>query len=68
MRRDGAIIRRKIFMPEAKRRHVTVESERSEVAASPMLAADLVDNDTGLPLASRSDRVKFVELWCKQGS
>lgn len=46
-----------------------MEAEKLEVAALPLLADDVAENDTGLPAASEQEgRAKRVEQWCKHGS
>ena len=68
VRRDRATARRKILLPEARGQRITAETEEKELEQLPLPPADLAINDAGLPQASRSERAKFAELWCKQGS
>ena len=71
--RDQANVRRKFFVPEAKRRHITPaaeEEEKETMKKLGLVAADVLDNDTGLPAAAKdkNERAWFVEQWCKFGS
>ena len=66
--KDRAAVRRKILIPEAKRRRVTKEKEAEEVAQMLLPSADIASNDTGLPFPSSSKEAQLAEQWCKEGS
>ena len=68
VRRDRATVRRKILMPECKRKHITAESAAQEVAAMPLAPDDVGLNDTGLPPPEGGEDRQYVEWWCKIGS
>ena len=66
--RDRASARRKIFFPEEVKNHATAANEEDEVGRMPEPPADIMDNNSCLPAASRSERATRAEQWCKHGS
>ena len=66
--RDRASSRRKIFFPEEMKNHASAANEEDEIGRMPEPPADVLENDSCLPSASRSERATRAEQWCKHGS
>ena len=67
-RRDRMMIRRKVFCPKLVGKRYSRANEEAEAALTPLPAADIAPNDSGLPAPTLTERAKMAELWCKHGS